>query len=424
MPRNIGGGVMAETVGDLMGDTSEFIEVADALDMPRLPDINGEINPLPPLGIHFGMDEDAYHAIPAFSKSHLRNFLCSPTNFWADSWLNPDRAERGATHLSRGKGYHAMILEGHDAYTSRFYPAPDPKEYPKALRSVDEIKQALVERDQKPVAKIDLPGQEGKTRAAKKEDWVAQLVAYDRTVEVWEDIEARAARIAAGRTLLSVDDDRRIRIAARMIAQDPVLAKAFKGGWPEVTLIWRDPHQGVLCKARLDYLKLRAVVDLKSFANSRDKSIRKAILYAIAEGRYCLQPAVYLAGVDAVRKLVREHGASVIHYHWTRPMEGDKPAEAAWAERSDKAQKFAFDWAKADDYRWLWIFQQTGAAPVTRGLWHPLSGTVHSYSQSLFLEGLRGFRKSCEIYGTDPWLDLAEVDDIDESEILPWGLEI
>ena len=161
----------------------------------------------------------------------------------------------------------------------------------------------------KPVSKVDAPDLgEGKTRPAKKEDWVAQLAALDRSIPIWDRIVAKAERMAAGREMIRPDDDRRIRIAARMIRQDPELVKAFTGGWAEVTLIWRDERQGVLCKARVDYLKLKAVIDLKSFANSRDRSIRNSIIREIAEHRYSLQPAHYLEGIEAVRKIGRVDG--------------------------------------------------------------------------------------------------------------------
>ena len=418
MPRDIGNGVIAETVADLIGDTSEFEEVEAALVMPVL-----EATPAcPPPGIHFGIPEEDYHAIPAYGKSHMVNFECSPTQFWAESWLNSDRKERDAEHYRVGKAYHAMILEGHEAYTSRFYPLPDPKDYPKALRSVDEIKQELLRQHQTPVAKVDVPEKPGTTRAAKKEDWVAQLMAYDRSALVWDDIVAKAEKIAAGRIMLSADDDRRIRIAAKLIAMDAQLAKAFTGGYPEVTLIWDDPRTGVRCKCRVDYLKIKAVVDLKSFANSRDRSVRNAILYAIASNHYALQPAVYLEGVDEVRKLVRYHGADAVHHHGFDP---DKDLTAEQQEANYQALQFALKWASnTTPDRWLWVFQQKGDAPVTRGFWHPLGGTTHSVAQSVWRDSLRKFRVHAEVYGNGVWLDLAEIDDISDEEIPAWGLVI
>lgn len=401
---------MADTVADIIGDTSEFEEVEAALVMPVLEDTP----PCPPPGIHFGIPEEDYHAIPAYGKSHMVNFECSPTQFWAESWLNPDRKEREADHYTVGKAYHAMILEGHEAYTSRFYPMPDPKDYPAALRTNDEIKQELQRQHQTPVAKVDVPDKPGTTRAAKKEDWVAQLMAYDRSALVWDDIVAKAERIAAGRTMISPDDDRRIRIAAKLIAMDAQLAKAFTGGYPEVTLIWDDPRTGVRCKCRVDYLKLKAVVDLKSFANSRDRSVRNAILYAIASNHYALQPAVYLEGVDEVRKLVRARGILAIYDH-------DDPV----TEEAEERQNFALKWASSTTPdRWLWVFQQKGDAPVTRGFWHPLAGTTHSVAQSVWRDNLRKFRMHAEAYGNGVWLDLAEIDDISDEEIPAWGLVI
>jgi hypothetical protein len=418
VPKDIGG-VEVETVADIMGDQpSLYSEVETALEMPVLP----TTPPQPQVGIHFGMSEEEYHALPCASKTHLRNMMCSPTLFWAESWLNRDRKEKDKEHLQVGKAYHAIVLEGPDAYNARFYPAPNPADYPNALRLADDIKQALLKRDEKPLTRVDVPGQEGKTRAATKDDWVRQLVRADRSVEVWDDIVAKAQQIAAGRTLLSVDDDRRIRMAARMIANDPQLAKAFKGGYPEVVLVWRDPRQGVLMKARVDYLKLKAVVDLKSFANTRDRSVRRAILHTIAEYKYSLQPAVYLQGVDEVRKLVRKHGASAVHFHDT----DQTFADVGTVDRLDAERlTWALRWASnTTPDRWLWVFQQKGDAPVTRGFYHPLGGTHHAIACNMISDALRQFRACAETYGNEAWLDLAEIDDIEEEEIPMWGLDI
>jgi len=423
MIEGVGVFTLAEMLGDPPEVPGDFLEQETALEMPRLEGTAPE----PALGIHFGMPDEVYHALPCLSNSGLRALLASPTLFWDKSWLNPDREQEDREHQIVGRAYHAMILEGPRAYRERFAVAPDPADYPKALRSADEIKDAIKKLDHKPVTRVDDPDRPGETRAARKEDHVAQLVALDRSAVVWDDIVARAQREAGGRAFLSADDDRRIRIAARMISQDPQLVKAFRGGFPEVTLIWRDPRQGVLMKARTDYLKLKAVVDLKSFANKRELSVRATILRAIAENRYCLQPATYLQGVDEVRKLVRQFGASAVHFHNVSapPEDASEEERRVYVEAISPALEFAFRWAQyTGPESWLWVFQQKGNAPVTRGLYHPLAGSVHSIAGSLVTEGVRKFRECVETYGTDPWLDLAEVDEIHESEIPTWGLEI
>lgn len=404
---------LAPTVGEILGDRPGlYSEVEEALVMPRLP----TTDPEPALGIHFGIEESAYHRIPAFSNSLLRKMIASPTLFWANSWLNAEREEKTADHFTIGKAYHCMILEGHEAYTSRFYPLPDPKDYPKALRLADEIKNALKALDIKPVSKVDVEGgKDGETRAAVKADHVAQLMAADRSALVWDDLVNKAERYAAGRTLIDPDEDMRIRMCSRMIQQDPELAKAFKGGYPEVTLIWRDPRQGVLMKARIDYLKLKAIVDLKTFANPKELSVRKAIARTIAERSYELQPAVYCQAAAEVRHIVRANGVSAIHFHdgWTDEQRG-------------AATEFALKWASwTDPDRFLFVWQMKGHAPVTRAYYHPLAGTRHAIAQSMFVEGVRKFRECATIFGSDvPWLDLGEIDEMDESEIPMFGLDI
>src|SRR3546814_14526079 len=62
-----------------------------------------------------------------------------------------------------------------------------------------------------------------------------------------------------------------------MIEKHPDLSKAFSGGHPEVSIFWQDEQTGISCKARLDYLKARAIVDLKTFSNPLSKPIDKAI---------------------------------------------------------------------------------------------------------------------------------------------------
>jgi hypothetical protein len=98
----------------------------------------------------------------------------------------------------------------------------------------------------------------------------------------------------------------------------PEVRHAFRDGYPEVVLIWHCPKTGVPMKARVDYLKLKAIVDLKSIANQRERSLENAIRFEIASYNYNVQPAVYSEGVEAVRKLVREGKALYCRLHGCR----------------------------------------------------------------------------------------------------------
>ena len=54
-------------------------------------------------------------------------------------------------------------------------------------------------------------------------------------------------------------------------------ARAMTGGYSEVSIFWIDPGSGVRLKARLDYLKVKAIVDLKTFSNSLGKPVRRRL---------------------------------------------------------------------------------------------------------------------------------------------------
>ena len=386
----------------------EFLEVDGPLEMPKLKD---EVDPvfLNP-GIHFNVPEEIYHKIPALSNSGIRKVLSSPTLFWDQSWLNEDRDEISVEALTTGKAYHSLILEGPKVYESRFYALPDPADHKDALQQVAEIKDAIIKAGDKPVARVEV---DGKTIPAKKQDWVDQLRHLNPSIKVWDSLVARAEKIAGDRLLIKPDVDRQVRIAHRMIFSDPELARAFKGGWPEVTLIYRDPRQGVLMKCRCDYLKIKAIVDLKSYQNSQHRSARQAVLRAIAEHKYTLQPAVYLQAAEAVREMVRENPDQSIFCHGVE--------DPVLSEMKDWAKRWA---SFQGEDAWLWVFQQKGSAPITRGFWYRTSGSIHAISQSMIVDGCRTFRECSEIYGTDPWLDIESIDEIGDGDIPNWAVEI
>lgn len=420
MPVEISKGVYVPTIGDIAdqmaGVYSEFVEVPAALEIPR-----HDWTPEPPApGLYFGMGEDYYHAIPAFNVTGAKKLRASPTDYWADSWLceenkpDPEKAdEEEKAHRIAGKAYHAMILEGRAAYEERFYPMPSRDDHPNALQTVEAVKDAITKLGETPVGRVE--DGKGGMRAAKKGDWVAQLMRLNPRAQVWDDIVERARRRAAGRALIPMADHLRISMAYRMIQLQPDLAKAVNGGYPEVVAIWIDSRQGVLKKARFDYLKLKAVIDLKSYSGKgRNISARKACAREISDFGYFLQPAHYLEGLDHIKALIRQYGASVIH-------SADEVAPEVHAARRDFAIRMA---SYQGEVRWLWVFQKTGKSPITRGLWHPLAGSRAAMAESIMADATRTFRSLCETYGTEMWLDIEPVDDLLEDEIPLWGYDI
>lgn len=255
---------------------------------PGLPDVMDA-------GVYFGLDEEEYHAAHALSASGIKWLRISPLDFWARSSMNPDREPEGDDSAAKviGKAYHKRIVEGRAAFVASFAPEVDPKDYPNALRTVDEIKEAIEALKAKPKGK-------------NKGDLIAQLTSLDPSAKVWSLIEADHAAIHDGKTMLPADLIRRIEISAAMIEKHPDLRKAFSGGYPEVSIFWTDPEYGIPMKARLDYLKRAAVVDLKTFENVNGMPIDKAIARTVANYKYHIQAKLYLEAVRQAKRLIRE----------------------------------------------------------------------------------------------------------------------
>jgi hypothetical protein len=386
--------------------------------LPDTPDLPGD-------GIYFGMPEEEYHALPALSSTGIRKLAGSPMVFWAStSWLSEKRRKKEADkaleekiHQVIGKAYHCRIMEGAEAFHSRFAVDLSPEECEGALESTDEIKAAITALEVKPWAKVPDELADGTEflRPAKKADWIRQLLAQKPDAKILDVLRQQHREAHDGKLFVSREVYEQIEIAARMVEADPEIRHAFKDGYPEVVLIWHCARTGVPMKARVDYLKLKAAVDLKSIGNQRERSIEQAIRWEIAGYHYNVQPSVYVEGIEAVRKLIHPNGGGgVIQIH----------DEHMTKEQSLGCLKFAHKWAEQTDCEWLWVFQQKGDAPVTRGVFYPLAGTTRMLTDDIVLQQKRRFRQFSETFGTDPWLDVRPIYDLADEDLPASATEI
>ncbi len=91
----------------------------------------------------------------------------------------------------------------------------------------------------------------------------------------------------------------------KAIMANKAVRDAFTGGIPEVSVFWTNDI-GIPMKARFDYLKPQAIVDLKSFSNSIDAPIDEAIAKAVINRMYHLQAFIYVEAFSQAKKLIRE----------------------------------------------------------------------------------------------------------------------
>lgn len=364
---------------------------------------------LPEPGIYFGVPDSVYHSWPALSCSGIRRLAASPTLFYMTTpWLNASYEEpEEKAWANIGRAYHARILEGSEAFNQRFCVKLEKSAIPDLCVTIDDIK----ERIDKVHGKVPF----GK----RKEDFVAQLLDLEPDAPIWEECQRRHEEENAGRCQLSYEVIERIEIAARMIEKHEELSQAVRGGYPEVSLLWVCAKTGVPMKARVDYLKLKLMVDLKSYENKFELSPEQACRKAIANNRYPLQPSVYLEGAAAVKKLIRDNAATVaLWLPGLGYMHGDTVPE--------EYRHWALKWAwREEEPEWLWIMQQKGVAPITRGIFYPKGGTTRLLFDEIVSRCKKRFRQFSETFGTDTWLDLAPIDDtFADEDIPPYASEI
>lgn len=336
-------------------------------------------------GIYFGLDETLYHAAFGLSASGVGDMRVSTYNFWTSCRaLNP-RWERRETEAMRiGRAFHKRICEGKVAFESAFAAELRQEDYPNAARTIDDLKGELAGR--------------GEKITGNKAELIRRLKALDPSVRIWDEIVAQHKAQHPNHQLLDPTWVAKIEIAAAMIEHHPTLSKCFSGGYPEVSVVWVDADTGVPMKARLDYLKPTAIVDLKSFSNPLNLPFDTAVRRAIASNLYFVQAAFYW---EAVKQ-------AVIHV---------RAGDIFGAVTDDFLTKLIN--ANEDVRQFMFVAQSTGDAPVARGYIMP-RGIVFGRGESLIRESAELLAKCWTAYGKSPWVDTAPVQVLDDMLFPAW----
>lgn len=158
-------------------------------------------------GVYFGLSEAEYFAEPRIGSTLLRTLIDDPARFWFESYLNPNRKDKTAKCLREGKIFHKLILEGERALSADFAIAP------RGLHTASKEYKAWAQAQIRPIIKAD-------------------------------------------------DVDQALQIHKYL--QKTTLGGFFKGGYPEVSIFWTDEN-GNNRAARIDYLKVGQLLDLKTF---------------------------------------------------------------------------------------------------------------------------------------------------------------
>ena len=337
-------------------------------------------------GLYFAMAEDEYHADPALSGSGVVDLLVSPLTFWIKSPFNPDYEDNPTNAQERGNAFHDRILEGRGRFEELYAVRPEIDDYPEAIAGAEALRIKCADLELKKSGSIA--------------DLCARIAEADSEAQLWPLIMAEFEGEHAGKTIIKAELDHDIERQARIVEMHESARKAFKGGWPEVSAFWID-ETGVPMKARFDYLKARAVVDLKTFTNSLGQPIDAAIARAVATYRYHVKAALYMDAVEAAKALIRDQGPDVVH----GTENGTGRPSVDWLEAFLDPMHHAF----------VFVFLEAGAVPnvrvreFRRCVISAKSGaTANLYWQSghaAYRQGVELYRDCLAHYGPDlPWV--------------------
>lgn len=342
-------------------------------------------------GIFFGMAEEAYHAIPALSSTGIKHIRISPLEFWAESrWLNPDfedEDEQKEDSFARalGKAFHARILEGLEVFQTRYVAEPVcPKD---ALRTDDDLKEWLVKRG--------LP-----TTGKRKQERIDRILEADPTARIWDVIEESYRDENKGKVFLAQKYLNKIELSAAMIEKHPELCKAFRGGVAEVVICWICPDTGVPCKAKLDYLKSKAIVDLKTLANERGKPLKLAVAHEFSGRRYHVQAAFYQEAASHIARLIKADRVSGAH----------DPA-------------FLQKLAAGHEKTFTAVFQFKGRAPVAIGRTFSAKSMTFQIAQAEIDVAKHTYAACMEMYGGEPWVSPEPIEQFADEEFPSWSFQ-
>lgn len=355
-----------------------------------------------PEGIYFGLNEDDYHADPSLGSHSVIQLFRQPSEYWWRSYMNPfneeqeDEKEKDA--LKIGRAFHSLVLDGEARFHERFACEPVIEDFPGCLKTVEDIKNVMREVG-------------GMKMSGGKDELIARLKEFygdSNRYVFWDDIIAEAK--ASGKTLFKPDKWAQIQLSAKMITANPHLKESFTGGFPEVSIFWRE--DGVPCKARIDYLKLMATIDLKTIANQAQHEFRKAIRMAIASYRYDIQWCHYQTGRERARKFVEEGKvfgpeAAMPPQKWLKAFAKTRPNN----ETTDAAK----------GYTWVWVYaQKLPSAPITKGIEFSFLDQGWEIARRSRDAALDAYREYMAKFGTNMWILDEPIELLTSDELPSW----
>jgi hypothetical protein len=331
-------------------------------------------------GLYFGMPDTEYHSDWSLGSTDLMNLMISPVDYYWYSRANPNRRPDSETPaMLYGKAIHKCVLEGREAFDSLYaLKAPPPVEG--SLISQDDLRRRCEEL--------------GLAKSGTKAEQIKRIRQIDATTPIYQEQLDEHLKTTEGKSLLDYQDWAEILLSAQNIRANPNLKEAFTNGYPEVSMFAE--IGGVPMRCRFDYLKIRAIVDLKSTRNVLGMPWGQAVANFLARGNYHIQATHYLRMRQLIRKFVKE--GKVFGEH-----------DPAWLKRV----------AAEPDPSFIFVIYQADGAPLTQGVQFSHQNSDYALAIDQIETALARYKAGFERFGSSPWVEESKIENY---ENLPWPM--
>jgi len=344
------------------------------------------LNPPFEPGIYFGLPEDVYHSDNSLGSSDLKLLNNSPPQYWFKRMSGQDDDPETRSRVI-GRAVHRIVLEGMEAYQAGFHVEPDV-----SLKTVEDLMGWI-----RPRAPNFVKGSKLKAEIIAQVHKIAKTLGHD-VPPIYDEFKARAE--SAGAVILKREEHERIIFASAQIAATPDLSNAFKNGYPEVSVFWEDDH-GNRRKARFDFMKPRASVDLKSIRPLGNEPFSVECRKAFCKWEYDVQAGAY---TEARRQLPALHAAGRVF--------GDH--NAAWLEDVCKHDP--------DKSAFVFVFWASQGAPLCWGCTLSPKNPILDIARIKISNALNQFQVYSQRFAGDaqPWANEVRLEELDMDDLPPW----
>lgn len=304
-----------------------------------------------PDGIWIGLDHERHVADPALGGTDLKDILVSPVQ-WHGRKRNPvwrkilegaapkAAAARAANGRVFGSAFHCVALEPGE-FDKRYVVAPPNPQWP---ASKQEIIDAIIHAGGKPLPL---------SAASIKHLATARLWGV-KTADDWAD-ELKV--ITAGREMITPEWHTALTTMRRLLEHHSQAMRFLSHGRAEVSMFWTDEH-GDRYKVRWDYLRIRTLADLKTYALAEGRNAVESFNRNRSRFNYEGAAVYYMNARTEVLPGLVERGR-IYRGNPEPDADGDMTAVPA----TDADRKFFEEVAAFDKPRWWWVAASTGGVP-------------------------------------------------------------